>query len=414
MILLSEYKNKLPILIIGILLVLLVNSFSPLRLTNDTVDYFTQMEKLDKSLPTQLDKQRNNFPYGYVIFLFVLKKLGVLTYNTIVIIQFCYLLGVLYLSSRIFKGHVNIYLFAILFICSWLTMKFTLFPLSEMQYLFASLGALYFYQRFEDSRNLWAGLITFFFCLVAIFTRTVGIALIPALGLAFFFRNRKNIRHWRPGERTLAILICSSLLVLLVIIVFTSPYFGSLWQQFRSEPLSYICNTLGRHLTDWGEVFINFPMVKIIGYVSFNLGRLVYVAVGCVSLIIVFYTLFVRKVLNSLHIEIYFVLYVIGIFGSASFDSRFWFPVLPFLLFILMRSKIPEFVLYAYRAVYILTGLFALGYYTFLSFNKDVFASKHDAGIWRAEYETLFYGRSSIGDTTSMNDNAIYILRKYD
>ena len=408
------FKNKLIVLILGILLVLLANSFSPLRLTNDTLDYFTQMEKMDKSLPAQFDQQKNSFPYGYVVFLLVLKKLGILTYTTIVVIQFCYLLGVLYISNRIFGGRMNIYVFTILFICSWLTMKFTLFALSEMQYLFASLGALYFYQRFEVRKNFWSALITILFCLVAIFTRTVGIALLPSFGVAFFLKNRKNIRHWHPGEKILVIFICSSFLALLAIILFTSPYFESLWQQFRSEPLNYLRNTMGRHIIDWGEVFINLPILKITGYVSVNLSRLIYVAVGCMSLILVFHTLFIRKVLVSLHTEIYFVLYVAGVFGSASFDSRFWFPVLPFLLFLLLQSKIPEFVLYAYKVFYISTGLFVLGYYTFLSFNKDVFASRHDMGIWRAEYETLFYGRSGAGDTTSINKNALYILRKYD
>jgi hypothetical protein len=79
-----------------------------------------------------------------------------------------------------------------------------------------------------------------------------------------------------------------------------------------------------------------------------------------------------------------------------------------------MRSKIPEFVLYSCKAFYISTGLFALGYYTFLSFNKEVFASRHDAGIWKAEYETHFYGRLGAGDTTSINNSALYILEKYD
>lgn len=259
---LYEHTNKLIILIIGILLVLLANSFSPLRLTNDTVDYFTQMEKIDETLPAQFDKQKNSFPYGYVVFLFVLKKLGILTNITIVVIQCCYLLGVLYMSNRVFYGRVNSYTFTILFICSWLTMKFTLFALSEMQYLFASLGALYFYQRFEDRKNFWSASLTIFFCLVAIFTRTVGIALIPSFAMAFFLKNRKNIRYWHAGEKILAILTGLLFLALLIIISFTSPYFKSLWQQFRSEPLNYICNTLGRHVTDWGEVFINLPLEK--------------------------------------------------------------------------------------------------------------------------------------------------------
>lgn len=74
----------------------------------------------------------------------------------------------------------------------------------------------------------------------------------------------------------------------------------------------------------------------------------------------------------------------------------------------------PKYVLYSYKACYISTGLFVLGYYTYLSFNKEVFASRHDAGIWKAEYETHFYGRPGLGAPTSINKNALYILRMYD
>jgi hypothetical protein len=161
-----------------------------------------------------------------------------------------------------------------------------------------------------------------------------------------------------------------------------------------------------------GRNIINLPMSKAAGYTSAGLRKALYMTVGCISLALVLHALFFRKLLKLAHIEIYLVVYMIGVFNSPSFDSRFWRPILPFVLFIVLQSKIPAYVLNPYKALYIASGLFALGYYSLLSFNKEVFASRHDAGIWKAEYETLFSGNS--GNQFKADSPALYLLKRYN
>jgi len=53
--------------------------------------------------------------------------------------------------------------------------------------------------------------------------------------------------------------------------------------------------------------------------------------------------------------------------------------------------------------IYLTTGVFALTYYTFTSFNKQAISVRQDAGIWRNEYETYFFGKP-LSDTASRVD----------
>ena len=46
--------------------------------------------------------------------------------------------------------------------------------------------------------------------------------------------------------------------------------------------------------------------------------------------------------------------------------------------------------------------------------NKSAFAERHDAGIWKNEYETYFFGRSIDNRNTKPRPYILYILDTYD
>jgi hypothetical protein len=56
--------------------------------------------------------------------------------------------------------------------------------------------------------------------------------------------------------------------------------------------------------------------------------------------------------------------------------------------------------------------LISVAYYTYTSFDKKELAKKQDAGIWRNEYETYFFGKS-VQDSIPINDAVVDILKKY-
>jgi hypothetical protein len=54
-------KRLLLVSILLILTLLIINSFGPMRLTNDTVTYFSMMEKMSGTLASAVCERRQNF-----------------------------------------------------------------------------------------------------------------------------------------------------------------------------------------------------------------------------------------------------------------------------------------------------------------------------------------------------------------
>jgi len=65
-----------------------------------------------------------------------------------------------------------------------------------------------------------------------------------------------------------------------------------------------------------------------------------------------------------------------------------------------------------YKYYYVLAGIFVLGYYSYLSYDKKALARLHDAGIWKKEYELHFDKDSN--EIKPVNEKALHILDSYD
>ncbi|AXY76785.1 hypothetical protein D3H65_23545 [Paraflavitalea soli] len=418
----SLFYNRLWIASTGILIIIyFANCFTPFRLTNDTVRYFTLLEDLQGTLPAGFEKPADFLPFGYVYFLAGLSTLHLLTPFGIGFFQLLYLCGSLYFVKKLFGASIKIWPFVFLTLLNWTTLKLTITPLSEMQFLFFSTAALYCYQSFMKQRKAGFLILTVMLCLVCFITRTAGIGLVLALIVSFLISSRKKLMAWsrqQPFYAVLVIIIACSLLGFLVtrpkFIIYLSYFLGPLLR----DPATFFSQNVRLHLVDWAELFINIPISKTGFLVSPVVAEIFYILTGLFFLGLLTVRLIRNHRMIPLPVIVYLIIYTLLIFNWPFFEARFWFPLVPLLAAILVQQGKESKPLYqkarmSYLLYYVATGIFVLGYYSRMSFDRPYLVKKHDAGKWQAEYEDHF-GIKRVSDSSAVNKKAIYLLNKYD
>jgi hypothetical protein len=106
-------------------------------------------------------------------------------------------------------------------------------------------------------------------------------------------------------------------------------------------------------------------------------------------------------------------------FNWPFYDPRFWVPVSPFVVAVLVQSsisggKVIKGLGIFYLIVYSLLGVLSIGYMTYTSLNRKVMSRTHANGVYRNEYETFFYGKP-LSDTALRIDPAVLsVIQRYD
>ena len=410
----SSHKRlmKPAVILITLLIVIyFVNFFTPLRLTNDTVRYLTIKESIENHISVD-----DYLPYGYVFFLFFLSKLHLLHSITVPILQFLYLLGALFFVKKLFPKTNSLFFIAIMLL-QWTTMKYVITFLSEMQFMFFSTGTIYFFQRYREKRTMSSLLFMLLFLIVSILTRTVGIVLIPALLLSMLLPASLS---WKEAIYRYRWIITVFILFGVAAFFFqntlrVSDYFELF---LRRDPLHVVKNNFINHLADWAAVFLNLSYSKI-PLASAHVVTMIYFVIGLLFFILVVFLFMKSKKLIPTPVKLYLVFYSIIIFFWPYFDPRFWVPIVPFLIAILMQavkliSPRMRIVVSAYFICYTMAGLASIGYYTYTSLNKHALSEKQDASIWQNEYEQYFFGRPITHPDAKVREKIIRILEKYD
>lgn len=414
------HKNKLAPLIVLLLLGLYIaNCFTPLRLTNDTVRYLNLKEWLEAGRPENQLAAKDFFPYGYVWFLMLLEKLHLAKSFFIGFFQLLYLLGSVWFIHKIFGEAVQRWQLLVLCLLSWASLKFVIIPLSEMQFLFFSMGALYFFHEWQRGKRAPQLLWAIVFAAMAIVTRTIGIVLIAAFVISFLWRNRSVIVANK--------LLIGGAFAVLVVLFFVFNKFGiSAYLQSHSHnfkpflqyPFGFIKNNLENHLMNWSALVLNAPAPRIT-FISYGLLKAVYLLAGILSIAGLGYLLFRKKGSVPVAVKLYLICYAILLFNWPLFEPRLWVPVFPLSIAVMLQQEkmlrgFGKYAITGYKIVYILVGVVALSYYSYVSFNKKELAVKHDMGIWRNEYETHFFGKTLSDTATVVREPIVRILKKYD
>lgn len=403
-----------------LVVVYLCNFFTPLRLTNDTIRYFRLVEEQLGTWPAP--HFQDFLPFGYVWTLFGLAKAGILNSFTIAALNGLMLAGSLYFLKKLFSTQRHFIWMVVLLFLNWNTIKFTLTPLSEMQFLFFSSGCLYFYSAFGEAHKFRHLLFSIIFCALAIYTRTAGMSLGLALLLTPLLENWKNILTWVRSNKLIALGIALAIFALLV---FQMNQYGVLkyMNYYRvsdaQNPLIALLTTCWLHIQEIGELLINIPLGKAITIVPPVATKILYTSTGAFFVMLLFRAIFSKKLEIPSVVRVYFMIYFIMICCWPFFEVRFWFPVFPLILLIIL-AQVNSVVLREkwmglrnfYFGSYFLTGLFSISYYTWLSLSREAMAEHHDAGQWKKQYRAHFFGEPF--NSGMFEDDAIYILDKYD
>ncbi len=399
--------------------VYLLNCISPLRLHVDMLRYFAIKDCVELGCPPDSDAARDYLPYGYTGLLLILSKLHILHSFVIVLINCVYLFGGLWLVTKMFGTALNPFVLALLVLLNWTVIKFVTHPLSEMQYIFFSMGSLYFFYRYTQERRVMLVLASFACGALAFLTRSVGVALAATLvaGLVWQFRNALILLIRRHK-----ILVSIISLVVVGVIVFSrqlglNHYTGVFNKQFN-EGVTF-SRILKWHFTEWSEIGFNTSIVKLLPFIPAGLARMLFIAGGILLFVIFGWLLFIRRNTVPFIVKAYLFFYFILMFDWPFYDPRFWVPVLPLVAAVIAGGSFPKtgirrMVVGVFLFVYIALGIVSVGYMTYTSLNRKVMARTQANGVYRNEYETVFFGKPQ-SDTARHIDNAVLsVIKRYN
>src|SRR5450755_690381 len=172
--------------------VFFLNCFTPLRLHFDMLRYFAIKDCIESKCPPGADPN-DYLPFGYTALLLLLSKLGILKSFSIVFVNCIYLSGGLFFVRKIFNHIRSPFFLFFLVLMNWTIVKFVTHPLSELQYLFFSMAALYYFNNFIRNRNIRNLILAFLLAGLALLTRTVGIALLAAMLVTLIWEYKKQL-----------------------------------------------------------------------------------------------------------------------------------------------------------------------------------------------------------------------------
>jgi hypothetical protein len=402
-------------------LIYLAGCFTPLHIHFDSIRYFNIKDCIQYGCDPNSEVAKDYLPYGYTGLLIALSKVGILNAFTIVFVNCLYLFAALYFISKIFKGLVHPALFVVIALFNWTVIKFAMHPLSEMQYVFFSSASLYSFYIYTQKKSYGALALAFVFAIGTVLTRTVGITLFPALILGIIWQYRNELKRIIVKNKILVIVLLLAGVGMiffakqLKIVDYTSLLKGPLEKGLGN----FIGENLKNHFTELAEVFINMPINKVEGYVPGGMGKALFITLGVACLAWILISLFSSKSKIPFFIRAYLLFYIFIIFNWPYYDPRFWVPVLPLLVILVLRTpftlnSVVKILSRLYLAVYLALGFAAAAYALYNGFNKERFSRTQAAGDYKNEYEVHFFGKPLTDTARQIDPNVVEILKKYD
>jgi hypothetical protein len=286
-----------------------------------------------------------------------------------------------------------------------------------MQYMFFSLCSLYLFQRYTERKNLLflAGAVVS--GAIAFITRSVGVVLAVTLVAGFLWQYRKALLTLVSDNRVLVAIVG---VVLIGVIIFSrqlglNHYGGVFTKQFK-EGLT-VATMFRWHFTEWAELGINISALKVQG--MYPQASILFLIAGILIFAGLVYLLLFRKNQTPFIVKAYLLFYSLLMFNWPFYDPRFWVPVLPLALAVVLQYPLPRIgwrrsVTVVALAGYMLLGAAAVGYFTYTSLNRKLFVRTQANGVFRNEYETFFYGKP-VQDTARVIDPAaLSVITRYD
>lgn len=402
--------------------VYLLSCLTPLHIHFDSIRYYNIKDCIEFGCPPDSFPANDYLPFGYTFLLITLSKLGILNAVSIVLVNCFYLFGGIYFLHRIMPNKTHPLLPAVVLLLSWVVIKFTLHPLSEMQYIFFSMGSLFCFHQFVTRKNFVFLGLSFILAFATLLTRTVGVSLLGALLLGVLWQYREDLLRIIKKNKIIVVVLAAVGVILiffarqLKILDYTSLLKSSVDQGGMGK---FVGENLKNHLTELSEIFINLPSKKLASYMSPTVSTVLFMGIGLLVLVAFFYLLFRKSPRIPMYIKIYLVLYALIILNWPYYDPRFWVPVLPLMVIVVMEAdwathRVGMTLKRLYLGFVLFTGLTAAAYSLYTGFDKHRFATNHAAGDYRNEFETYFFGKPLSDTAKTVDPNVVEILKKYN
>jgi hypothetical protein len=306
------------------------------------------------------------------------------------------------------------------FLLSYVVIKHTLMPLTDVPYFGLSLACLailaYSEQMPLGKRYYIAVFAAALLLFGALAMRRVGLALLPAFVWATLSRKelRRSPRFTLDGNTVgpvLATLVIVPVALFWVQSYTIRDYHAAANGSIRSVVLDDIVN----HSTEIGELCVNVPQRLVPRFLQ--IWPLFCLGLGLSALIL---TGLLERLRRFCAMDIYFIAYVGVILVWPYRDPRFWLPALPFLIAYLragfltwFRSRTFRPFVWSFKAAFALTGMVALVYTTKLSYSGPNFPDRYAAGPFRATYCAALNLCPGAYNTKEVDPKAFHILQAY-
>lgn len=381
---------------------------TPLRLNFDAANYLLMAASAADGLGFLVDGRATHYPSGYPALLALLDVMGLSTAPVLVAANLLFLgVGVVAAYALALRhlaiGTTAATWIAAMMLGSWVTVKHVTLPVPEALFFALTMGCLVLLaeasgRRWADRHRwlLWVAALAL--AIGAIWVRTVGIVLIPALLVAALPSGLRVSCGGAPraGARRSAWwvvgCIATVMLVLLAYLVATSPYLDEWTRHLHRRGLvRHLQLSFGFALLEQGEAYLNAPFDRLRAHWP-PLG-LLFRAAGLAGLVLVLAGLWSRRRAWGAP-ETFLITYIAVMAVWLSVDARFWMPVFPLLLayawlaLARLRGAAPRLLLGAYLAWFIGWGLLAMAFSTRVSLSSPTdFMYRYGDGAFTPSYE---------------------------
>jgi hypothetical protein len=363
-------------------------------------------------------RQPTVFPPGYPALVALLVKLNLAHVWLIIGMNVGFLMaGLLAVRSILYPKFINERSFAsgicIFSLLSFVPIKYSAIPLTDPPFFGVAMCCLALMESAAARLPLHKALAGTILVIVAICTRWIGIALIPALLWMVLLRPEVR-RYFARSVRTIAAAALFAALGCLAVawLVYTTSTLRRAFQGVLAGHTiaGWASGILAFRLKELGEITINLPFTAL----SPAMQRVVPFA-GAAAAAFVCAGLISRR-RQFAPVDVFFVSYASVILVWPYYDPRFWLPVLP--LFIayaalplraLRQHPFSKAILRAYAAVFAMLGILALGSNTSISWSRSDFADAYPG--YHSAYCAAGYCKGS--DLTPVDQDALRLLREF-
>ena len=407
-----------------VMLLVLLNIFTPLRLIRDGIRYLNILEYFKGGLSNNSVAAHDVLPHGYPWLLFLFDKLHLPFPMAITAVNITCVLLSGYILTKLLPVD-NKLIFYSLVLLSFVNIKHFTMPVSDHVFTLLFLASIYMYSQFFKGR--WFYVIPALALTVAsVYFRTAGIAIVPGIAFYLIYNNRAILAANKILTGGIIVLFVTAALLFIINFPFFEARIGYISQlnlgAMINEPLS-IAGRLGLHFKELGEAALNMPYSKLAGIIkvgSFDTARYFLIVLGAVTLYFATRAIGKLKLMDSLAFWV-FLVYLVMIFLWPFYDTRFLIPVIPVFVYLLYTYLI-KFVKARYvkiipLLIYVSLGFLSLLYSDTISLNKTFFLKHYGADPrltekYRTHFDNLSKGARPVYNIDA--DNELFLLEKYD